>query len=496
MIGLRAIDLFAGAGGASLGLIAAGWDVVAAVEWDKDASETYRRNVGDHVVEADVAGLVPDDLPDADYWHASPPCQGFSWAGKRDPDDPRNGLWAEVYRLAAAKRPAFLTIENVLGMSTTRMDRRIMHAFEGLGYRAQRWVLNAADYGVPQVRRRILLVCSPPDRAPLVPPPTHYDPDPLAKARGERQVRGGPVTLPMVEGLVPWVTVAQALGIGADRPHATVSHAGRTGSLRRPELHPGSFVVEEVAGMDLPMQSARHSGSPFYDGAATPARTITADSRTGRGFVEPAPGDGPRLTTGHFGGYADQFGVDEPAWTFGERPPSWVMTDHHRGNSRTYDGASRPARAVTEHARSDHGFLLDEPSRALLPGAHGQPGFSERHVAGYVPDPILDQPSVTIQSANGGHDVAPDGSIRAAGERRRYRDAAGRLHDRPGERATLRRLTVEECARLQDFPAGFAFAGSKTSQYRQAGNALPPGLARAVAAAVGRLMGERECSIG
>jgi hypothetical protein len=122
-----AVDLFAGAGGLSLGFAQAGFRVALAVEWDRDAGHTYRVSHPDTVVlDWDAAyldaGLVRHVVDGTllEALIAGPPCQGYSAAGLRRPDDPRNLLFREILRLARELRPRFVVVENVRGILNIR----------------------------------------------------------------------------------------------------------------------------------------------------------------------------------------------------------------------------------------------------------------------------------------------------------------------------------------------------------------------------------------
>ncbi|MEA5463205.1 DNA cytosine methyltransferase [Leptothoe sp. PORK10 BA2] len=165
------IDLFAGAGGLSCGLIAEGFDIAVAVEIDSVSAKSYILNHSStKVLVKDIrkitgpellkqAGLVRGDL---DLLTGCPPCQGFSTLRTKrrtlESDDPRNDLIREVLRLVRSMRPRAILIENVPGLAK---DRRFVDFRVGLkqaGYCSDYAILNASDFGVPQRRRRLVLI--------------------------------------------------------------------------------------------------------------------------------------------------------------------------------------------------------------------------------------------------------------------------------------------------------------------------------------------------
>jgi DNA (cytosine-5)-methyltransferase 1 len=181
----QAIDLFAGAGGLGYGFRTSGWRVALAVERDRDAAQTYRANhPGTPVIEADVAALSASDIrklcPGLAEPHAilaGPPCQGYSAAGARDPDDPINLLYKHVARLANGLRAHLVVMENVPGMHRVNgvgFVDRILRSL-GRGRHARKYEVLATDYGVPQNRRRLLFLATRKDlgSVPGAPPPTH-----------------------------------------------------------------------------------------------------------------------------------------------------------------------------------------------------------------------------------------------------------------------------------------------------------------------------------
>lgn len=164
------ISTFAGCGGSSLGYQLAGFRELLAVEWDNNAVETFRLNFPDvPVYHGDIAklsgeeclrlaGVEPGEL---DVLDGSPPCQGFSTAGKRKFDDPRNGLFREYARLLAELRPRVFVMENVTGMVKGYMKQAyltIIAELRACGYRARGEVLNAMYFNVPQSRERVIII--------------------------------------------------------------------------------------------------------------------------------------------------------------------------------------------------------------------------------------------------------------------------------------------------------------------------------------------------
>lgn len=156
------MDLFSGAGGLTLGLRAAGWQHLLSIEtWD-DAVATHRLNFPAHAVIADdirtvTAPVLAKKLDERPSWIVGgPPCQGFSTVGKRRRDDARNFLMYEFRRVVGLLEPEGFLIENVLGLKDMRWQGEIIGMFAELGYQATFHVLRAADYGVPQLRRRVI----------------------------------------------------------------------------------------------------------------------------------------------------------------------------------------------------------------------------------------------------------------------------------------------------------------------------------------------------
>lgn len=158
---MRIVSLFSGAGGFDLGMIRAGHEVVWANDFFHDACETYRKNIGDHIVCGDVTKVDFRSIPNCDVIIGGFPCQGFSIANmKRKREDPRNVLYLEYLRALREKRPKFFLAENVRGILSLdggEVFKRIVQDFADTGYKVQHQLLNASHYGVPQNRYRVFI---------------------------------------------------------------------------------------------------------------------------------------------------------------------------------------------------------------------------------------------------------------------------------------------------------------------------------------------------
>ncbi|MEQ7845803.1 DNA cytosine methyltransferase [Nocardioides kribbensis] len=170
------IDLFAGCGGMTVGFASEGFEPVLAVEWDRFAAATYAANWGeDHVIPGDIAAVKESQIPTADLMIGGPPCQGFSNLGLKALDDPRNQLWREYMRFIRTARPQVFVIENVDRFAKSPEFQMLVGEVEhGLlkDYEISYGVLNAADYGVSQRRRRTIVIGSRVGKIEL-PAPTH-----------------------------------------------------------------------------------------------------------------------------------------------------------------------------------------------------------------------------------------------------------------------------------------------------------------------------------
>ena len=186
------IDLFSGAGGLSCGFVMAGFNPIASVEIMPEAVETYKYNFiqqkkFDEKVETRDIRLpeVKEKLYESvngkkvDIIIGGFPCQGFSMAGYRVVEDPRNSLYKEMKEIVEKLKPEYVVMENVEGLRSMlngKVEQKIIEDYEKIGYKINLTVLNSADYGVPQTRKRVIFVGNRIGK-------TNYHPKPLLEEK-------------------------------------------------------------------------------------------------------------------------------------------------------------------------------------------------------------------------------------------------------------------------------------------------------------------------
>lgn len=235
---MRIASLFSGAGGLDLGLIQAGHKVVWANDIFSDAVETYKLNIGCHISNKDIHDVKSSEIPDVDLVVGGFPCQGFSVAnwGRNDADR-RNFLYQEMVRVVRDKQPKFFIGENVKGLVSFAKGRAltsIVEDFSDCGYDVKWAVLNAADYGVPQKRQRVILFGVRKDvkfEGVFPPRKTHSSP----------KLKGGSRT--------KWVSVGKAL---KDIPEPTEKHSLKNHTASKYKLRFNNYIGHRVVDPDEP----------------------------------------------------------------------------------------------------------------------------------------------------------------------------------------------------------------------------------------------------
>jgi DNA (cytosine-5)-methyltransferase 1 len=240
-----AIDLFSGAGGLTVGLKRAGFKVVAAVEVDKEISKTYAKNHPEVIlINKDIRKVSGEEilkltgLKKIDLVAGCPPCQGFSQlTNKHHRDDIRNGLVLEMARIVSELKPEICMMENVPGLAGRGSP--LLNAFEetlnSMGYKIKRNVFQMADFGVPQSRRRLVLLAGKNFEVHL--PQTTHSRLPTENSN-----------------LKPWVKLREILK-GEPEP-LTLSEARKKGGVQKFNWH----VVRDIKEITMKRLKATKSG--------------------------------------------------------------------------------------------------------------------------------------------------------------------------------------------------------------------------------------------
>ncbi len=304
---MKTIDLFAGAGGITEGFRKAGYTCVCANDFDEEARHTFTYNhPAVPYVLKDIREVAAEELlaeagcsaGEIDVITGGPPCQGFSLAGQRLSDDPRNMLFREYIRISEDIQPKVIFFENVNGimnMQGGKVLNAIVTEFEKIGYNCKFDIVNAADYGVPQARPRFVLIgVRGFDKEITFPEPTHGKTD-----------EGGQLEL-FKKRLLPYVTVHDAFSnlpvigqgegaeempaaaywendyqkncVGERNPGVIYNHRATRHSKKIQERY--AMIPQGCNNSVLPLEIRTKKQNAYKLDLSLPGRTVTCNFRT------------------------------------------------------------------------------------------------------------------------------------------------------------------------------------------------------------------------
>ncbi len=426
---LKVVSLFAGAGGMDLGFINAGFEIIWANDFFEEAVNSYRKNIGKHMILGDITKISSDDIPNGvDVIIGGFPCQGFSVANtKRSMEDKRNFLYQEMLRVIADKRPKFFVAENVKGLLSLERGKvfeMIKSDFENLqdnegnliGYKVEAKVLNAAEYGVPQARERVVIIGNRLGVENPFPNPTHY----------VEGVSKSP------DGLIPVITTEQMIGFLADK------------KLTRHDIH---IPMKEIK------KHVKKTGIEDIDGFYS--------------ILGINPNDKEIIIKNHIAS-------ENVADTFWGR--KYEVNQHEICDYLRYwrNKSGWTTKKVDEYFgyahTAGHWFRKDNNSGSI---PKPDDWWELKKILGF--DDKYDKAVTTLVKK----EIQFEQSLRITN------------WDRPSDTITatspeihvnkMRRLSARECAILQTFPLKYEFTGSLNKMYTQIGNAVPVRLAEIIA---------------
>lgn len=264
----RLIDLFSGAGGMTLGFLdyrfCGDFDCVLAVDNDKASTESHIANFGSHTVFSNIEDVIASDtaIPEADLVIGGPPCQGFSLLNRNRDGDSRRALWEAYLDIVERSGAKVFVMENVAELYRSPELEQIRTKAAQLGFEIKAAVLNAADYGAPQIRKRTFIVGWRPDllQTPVFPPePTHASPHSDTALPLWRTVRDAIGDLGEPVGTEPGATPPLNLHFGRNPTPMSIARykavppGGNRFDLQTnaPEITPACWVKKKSGGTDL-----------------------------------------------------------------------------------------------------------------------------------------------------------------------------------------------------------------------------------------------------
>jgi DNA (cytosine-5)-methyltransferase 1 len=246
------IDLFAGCGGMTRGFEDSGrFRSRFAVELDPDAAETWRQNFGDHIFAGPIERV--EEFPRADVVIGGPPCQGFSPLNMRGVGLERRSLWRQYLRAIEESEPSAFVMENVPQLLRSAEYEAFRDAAEDLGYVIEGRILNAADYGVPQTRKRAIVIGS--RLGPLQwPEQTHFPADDVPPgAHPWRTFRDATRGLPRKPSGKGWHNPRNPRPMSVER-YKTIPKQGEGRfdlAARRPDITPACWLRKKTGSTDV-----------------------------------------------------------------------------------------------------------------------------------------------------------------------------------------------------------------------------------------------------
>lgn len=227
------------------------FESIFAVEWDRRAAETYSVNFGDHAFCGPIEEVA--EFPEADVIIGGPPCQGFSALNMNGVGLERRSLWTQYLRAIDDAQPAMFVMENVPELLKSPEFEAFSAEAADRGYEITAAVLNAADYGVPQRRRRTIAIGSRLGK-PELPAPTHYNPDAVGLGGLPwRTFRDAVEGLPLVPDGVNWHRSRNPRPLSIER-YRTIPGEGEGRfdlAARRPDITPACWLRKPTGSTDV-----------------------------------------------------------------------------------------------------------------------------------------------------------------------------------------------------------------------------------------------------
>ncbi len=437
---LKVVSLFSGAGGMDLGFINAGFEIVWANDFFEEAVNSYRKNIGKHMIHGDITKISSDDIPDgADVIIGGFPCQGFSVANnKRSMEDKRNFLYKEMLRVISDKKPKFFVAENVKGILSLEKGKvfeMIKNDFENLkddqgniiGYKVEARILNAAEYGVPQTRERVVIIGNRLGVANPYPKKTHF-------VEGITEDK---------DGLLPAITAEQAIGFLND---IKITNNPIVLSVEKIKRHIKETKLQDAEGL-LSILGVKDDMEEVTITNHIASENV-ADTFWGRKYD---------VDQHEICDYL-RYWRDKSGWTT-------KRVDDHFGYSYTAGHWFRKDNNSGSIPKPDDWWELKKIF-----------GFDDKYddaVTNLVEKEIKFEQSLRITNWD-----RPSDTITAT---------SPEIHVNK-----MRRLSARECAILQSFPLNYEFTGSLNKMYTQIGNAVPVMLATKIATEIRKVLESQE----